>query len=47
MGEMGDSNWVKGTLRGGRRKTRLEVSSKGVEREEHEAQKMPPHLRQC
>ena len=28
-------------------KRRLEVSSKGVDSEEHAAQKMPPHLRQC
>ena len=47
MGDVGDSNWVKGVLRGGWRKRRLDVSSKGVEREEHAAQKMPPHLRQC
>lgn len=47
MGELGDSNSDKGTLRGGWRKARLEVSSIGVEREEHGAQKRPPHLRQC
>ena len=47
MGEIGDSNWVRGILRGGWRKRRLDVSSKGVEREEHVAQKIPPHLRQC
>ena len=44
---MGDSNSVKGILRGGWRKRRFDVSSKGVEREEHAAQKTPPHLRQC
>ena len=47
MGEMGDSNSVKGILRGGWRKRRFDVSSKGVEREEQAAQKTPPHLRQC
>ena len=46
IGEVGDSNWVKGILREGWRKGRLDVSSKGVECEEHVAQKTPPHLPQ-
>jgi hypothetical protein len=47
MGEVGDSNRVKEILRGRWRNRRLEVLSKDVEREEHAAPKMRPHLRQC
>ncbi len=36
-----------GTLRGGLRKERVEVSRRRVVLLEHSAQNTPPHLRQC
>lgn len=45
-GEAGELYAEIGTLRGGWKKLRLEVSRRGVARDEQAAQKTPPHLRQ-
>jgi len=46
MGDEGDAKEERGTLRGGWRKERLDASRRGVVRDVHVPQKMPPHLRQ-
>ena len=46
-GAVGDAKALMGTLRGGLRKSSVEVSSSAVERIEHSAQKTPPHFLQC
>lgn len=47
MGEVGDSKEERGTFLGGRRKSRLDESRRGVVRDVHALQNTPPHLRQC
>ena len=44
--DSGDSKFVMGTFRGGRRKSRQVVSRRVVVREVQAPQKTPPHLRQ-